>query len=140
MIVSPRQPGIADLHRIRVSRKDAVDAALIKDGIKSIAYIAPEEQKDLLDFGLTAIVDAWQMHNAIKATLANEGISLAPLMLVQVGNSDKAVDEAKTRLIAAGVPEERIAWYTSEDPNDDLLVVAKEIGRASCRERVSSPV
>lgn len=118
--------GIADLHRIRVSRKDAVDAALIKDGIKSIAYIAPEDQKELLDFGLTAIVDAWQMHNAIKATLANEGISLTPLMLVQVGNSDKAVDEAKTRLVAAGVPEDRIAWYTSEDPNDDLLVVAKD--------------
>ncbi|MBX7259481.1 MAG: DEAD/DEAH box helicase family protein [Candidatus Hydrogenedentes bacterium] len=118
--------GIQELHRISVSRKDAVDAALIKDGIKSIAYIAPDDQRALLDFGLTAIADAWQMHGAIKKTLAGIGINLTPLMLVQVGNSDKAVDEAKTRLQAAGVPASAIAWYTSEDPNDDLLVVAKD--------------
>lgn len=118
--------GIADLHRIRVSRKSAVDAGLIKDGIKSIAYIAPDDQKELLDFGLTAINDAWQMHAAIKTSLKSVGVELTPLMLVQVGNSDKAVTEAKTKLLAAGVPEDKIAWYTSEDPNDDLLVVAKD--------------
>lgn len=118
--------GIKELHRISVSRKDAVDAGLIKDGIKSIAYVAPDDQKELLDFGLTAIVDAWQMHNAIKSSLSANGVSLTPLMLVQVGNSDSAVDEAKARLVAAGVPEDRIAWYTSMDPNDDLLVVAKD--------------
>lgn len=118
--------GIKELHRISVSRKDAVDAALIKEGIKSIAYIAPDSQKALLDFGLTAINDAWQMQGVIKKTLAGIGVSLTPLMLVQVGNSDRAVEEAKTRLLAAGVPESAIAWYTSEDPNDDLLVVAKD--------------
>jgi type III restriction enzyme len=118
--------GIVDLHRVSVSRHDAVEAALIKDGIKSIAYIAPDDQKALLDFALTAIVDAWQMHCAIKAKLADAGIRLTPLMLVQVGNSDTAVDEAKSRLIEAGVPSGRIASYTSKDPNDDLLVVAKD--------------
>src|SRR5574337_606335 len=94
--------GIGELHRIRVSRKDAVDAGLIKDGIKSIAYIAPDDQRELLDFSLTA------------------------LMLVQVGNSDRAVEEARERLQRAGVPESAIAWYTASDPNDDLLVVAKD--------------
>jgi superfamily II DNA or RNA helicase len=118
--------GIVDLHRVSVSRHDAVEAALIKDGIKSIAYIAPDDQRALLDFALTAIVDAWQMHCAIKAKLADAGIRLIPLMLVQVGNSDTAVDEAKSRLIEAGVPSDRIASYTSKDPNDDLLVVAKD--------------
>ncbi|MEI2623656.1 MAG: hypothetical protein V9G23_06970 [Giesbergeria sp.] len=37
--------GIGHLHRIRVSRKEAVDAGLIKDGIKSIAYLAADDQK-----------------------------------------------------------------------------------------------
>lgn len=118
--------GIADLHRIRVSRKDSVDAGLIKDGVKSIAYLVPDDQKEIADISLTAINDGWQMHNAVKDMLQASDINLTPLMLVQVGNSDKAVDEAKMKLKAAGVPEEKIAWYTSEDPNDDLLVVAKD--------------
>lgn len=118
--------GIVDLHRVSVSRHDAVEASLIKDGIKSITYIAPDDQKTLLDFTLTSIVDAWQMHCAIKAKLVDSGIRLTPFMLVQVGNSDTAVDEAKSRLIEAGVPSGRIASYTSKDPSDDLLVVAKD--------------
>ena len=54
--------GIAELHRVSVSRHDAVEAGLIKDGIKSIAYIAPDVQKNLPDFALTAIIDDAQCH------------------------------------------------------------------------------
>ncbi|MFZ2301818.1 MAG: DEAD/DEAH box helicase family protein [Gallionella sp.] len=118
--------GIAELHRVSVSRHDAVEAGLIKDGIKSIVYIAPDVQKDLPDFALTAIIDAWQMHSAIKLKLMNVGIRLIPLLLVQVGNSDTAVDEAKLRLIEAGVPEGVIKSYTSKEPEANLLVVAKD--------------
>ena len=32
--------------------------------------------------------------------------------------------EARTRLAALGVPESKIAWYTANEPNDDLLAVA----------------
>lgn len=117
---------IGQLHRIRVSRKEAVDAGLIKEGVKSIAYLAPDDQKELLDFSLTAMADAWQMHEAIKRALAEAGIKLTPLMLVQVGDSDKAVAEAKERLLKLGIPEDKIAWYTAKDPNDDLQVVAKD--------------
>ena len=116
--------GIEYLHRIRVSRKDAVDAGLIKDGIKSIAYLAADDQKELVDFAATALADGWGMHNAIKQGLQKAGIGLVPLMLVQVANSNKAVDEARTRLAAMGVQESKIAWYTADDPNDDLLSVA----------------
>lgn len=116
--------GIENLHRIRVSRKEAVDAGLIKDGIKSIAYLAADDQKELVDFAATALADGWGMHNAIKQGLQTAGISLVPLMLVQVANSNKAVDEARTRLAAMGVQESKIAWYTADDPNDDLLSVA----------------
>jgi len=116
--------GIEHLHRIRVSRKEAVDAGLIKDGIKSIAYLAADDQKELVDFAATALADGWGMHNAIKQGLQTAGIGLVPLMLVQVANSNKAVDEARTRLAAMGVQESKIAWYTADDPNDDLLSVA----------------
>ncbi|WP_310385453.1 DEAD/DEAH box helicase [Roseateles sp.] len=116
--------GIEHLHRIRVSRKEAVDAGLIKDGIKSIAYLAADDQKALVDFAATALADGWGMHQAIKQGLQTAGIGLVPLMLVQVANSNKAVDEARTRLAALGVQESKIAWYTADDPNDDLLAVA----------------
>lgn len=116
--------GIGYLHRIRVSRKEAVDAGLIKDGIKSIAYLASDDQKALVDFAATALADGWSMHGAIKQGLQDAGIGLVPLMLVQVGNSNVAIDEARARLAALGVPESKIAWYTADDPNDDLLAVA----------------
>ncbi|MDD2883175.1 MAG: DEAD/DEAH box helicase family protein [Rhodoferax sp.] len=116
--------GIGHLHRIRVSRKEAVDAGLIKDGIKSIAYLAADDQKELVDFAATALADGWHMHNVIKQGLQAAGIGLVPLMLVQVANSNKAVDEARARLATLGVPESKIAWYTADDPNDDLLAVA----------------
>ena len=116
--------GIGNLHRIRVSRKEAVDAGLIKDGIKSIAYLAADDQKELVDFAATALADGWGMHNAIKQGLQAAGIGLVPLMLVQVGNSNTAVEEARTRLATLGVPDSKVAWYTADDPNDDLLAVA----------------
>lgn len=116
--------GIAHLHRIKVSRREAVDAGLIKDGIKSIAYLAADDQKALVDFAATALADGWGMHGAIKLGLTAAGINLTPLMLVQVGNSNAAVEEARTRLAALGVAESKIAWYTADDPNDDLLAVA----------------
>lgn len=116
--------GIGYLHRIRVSRKEAVDAGLIKDGIKSIAYLAADDQKALVDFAATALADGWSMHGAIKQGLQDAGIGLVPLMLVQVGNSNAAIDEARTRLAALGVPDSKVAWYTADDPNDDLLAVA----------------
>ncbi|MEO5661058.1 MAG: DEAD/DEAH box helicase family protein [Polaromonas sp.] len=116
--------GIGHLHRICVSRKEAVDAGLIKDGIKSIAYLAADDQKELVDFAATALLDGWGMHNAIKQQLQAAGIGLVPLMLVQVANSATAVKEARERLAALGVPESKIAWYEASDPNDDLLSVA----------------
>jgi type III restriction enzyme len=100
--------GIGHLHRIRVSRKEAVDAGLIKDGIKSIAYLAADDQKELVDFAATALADGWGMHNAIKQGLQAAGIGLVPLMLVQVANSNKAVDEARTRLAAMGVRNRKL--------------------------------
>ena len=59
-----------------------------------------------------------------RGCLQTAGIGLVPLMLVQVANSNTAVDEARARLAALGVPDSKIAWYTAVYPNDDLLAVA----------------
>lgn len=121
-----RTTGIAELHRITVSRQDAVDAGMIKAGIKSVAYLAPDDQKALVDFPMAALTDAKAVHERIKQELKNAGINLMPLMLVQVATSEKDDDVARARenLKLLGFREEAIACYTAKEPSDDLLAVA----------------
>lgn len=116
--------GIAELHRVTVSRQDAVDNGLIKEGIKSVAYLAPDDQKPLVDFQLAALSDARDVHDQIKAQLKTEGINLTPLMLVQVASTENSVEEARKRLLQLGFREDAIASYTANEPSDDLLAVA----------------
>ncbi len=120
--------GMGELHRFPVSRTDAVEAGLIKPGVKSIAYLASDDHKTLADISGTALAEGWQTHQAIKAQLVSIGVNLTPLMLVQVANKGKegtnAIEEARAKLVALGVPNGAIASYTADEPTDDLLVVA----------------
>lgn len=118
--------GIAELHRITVSRQDAVDAGMIKEGIKSVAYLAPDDQRALVDFPMAALTDAKAVHERIKQELKKAGINLTPLMLVQVATSERDDDVARARenLKQLGFREEAIASYTAKEPSDDLLAVA----------------
>ncbi len=118
--------GIAVMHRVTVSRLDAVEARLIKGGIKSVAYLAGDQHRELIDFGLAALSDGVRVHNAIKARLSTDGIDLVPLMLVQVASTDKSVDKARKDLMSLGIPEDAIAVYTSDEPDDDLMAVARD--------------
>ena len=121
-----RTTGIAELHRITVSRQDAVDAGMIKSGIKSVAYLAREDQKELVDFQMAELADSKTVHDCIKAELKTIGMNLVPLMLVQVASSEKNDDVVRARenLKLLGFREEAIASYTSKEPSDDLLAVA----------------
>lgn len=121
-----KSAGIAVMHRISVSRLDAVGAGLIKPGIKSVAYLAGDQHRELVDFGQAALGDGVRVHNAVKAQLVTEGIDLIPLMLVQVASTDKSVEKAKKDLMALGMAEDAIAVYTSNEPDDNLLAVARD--------------
>ncbi|HBA71884.1 MAG: hypothetical protein A2X82_12855 [Geobacteraceae bacterium GWC2_55_20] len=124
-----KSSGIVKMHRITVSRLDAVEAKLIKGGIKSVAYIAGDQHRDLVDFGLAALTDGVRVHLSIKAQLAVEGIDMVPLMLVQVDSSEKSVAKAKKDLMSLGIREDAIAVYTSKEPDDELLAVARDESR-----------
>ncbi len=124
-----KSSGIAVMHRVTVSRLDAVEAKLIKGGIKSVAYLAGDQHRDLVDFGLAALMDGVRVHMAIKAQLAAEGIDMVPLLLVQVDSTEKSVEKAKKDLMALGIREEAIAVYTSKEPDDELLAVARDESR-----------
>ena len=116
--------GISEVHRNAVSRRSAVEAGLIKDGVKSVAFLAGPQQEALVNFAETALKEAWAMHRRIGRELLASGIDLVPLLLVQVGNSDQAVSQARSLLTGIGVPAAAIASYTAKDPSNDLLAVA----------------
>jgi type III restriction enzyme len=116
--------GVIEVHRNTVSRRSAVEAGLIKAGVKAVAFLANPAQASIINFAEIALREAWSTHQRIKQALHEAGIDLTPLMLVQVGNLDQAVKEAKALLLGLGVPEECIASYTAKEPTNDLLAVA----------------
>jgi type III restriction enzyme len=121
-----REMGIAEIQTSTVSRHHAVDAGLIKRGVKCVAYLAEAGQEALVDFEQTALQDGVAVHRQIKTTLDALGVNLTPLMLVQVDSSDKSVARARDRLLALGFTEEQIAMHTAEEPDKDLLALAND--------------
>jgi superfamily II DNA or RNA helicase len=118
--------GIADLHRIRVSREEAVESGLIKSGVKCAAYFVEPEKAALVDLEATALRDGVGLHRKIKETLVKERVSLVPLLLVQVDSTEKSAQRAKERLLALGFTDEQIAIHTADEPDAGLLAIAND--------------
>lgn len=118
--------GIKDLHRVSVSREEAVAAGLVKEGVKSIAYISPPDQVTLADYEAAALTDACAMHACIKRDLSNQGISLVPLLLVQVSKDKNAIEEVKRGLLARGFTENQISVHTADEPDENFLSMAHD--------------
>ena len=120
---------IGHIHRIGVSRPDAVDAGLIKHGIKCVAWKADEGNEGLIDFERVALAEGAAVHRVLKAELVKAGIPLVPLMLVQVASNDRSVERAKERLIALGFTDAQIAVHTADEPDAGLLALANDESR-----------
>lgn len=117
--------GYAQLRRISVSRQDAVLAGLVKPNVRSIAFIAEQaDQTAIVDFENTALAQGTAMHRRIKLGLEAAGISLVPLMLVQVDSSVSSEKRVRERLIALGFADEQIATHTAKEPDTNLLALA----------------
>ena len=117
---------IKELHRIRVSRESAMEAGLIKKGVKCAAYFVAPEQRALVDLEGTALRDGVAAHRKLKEKLADMKVPLVPLLLVQANSEDKSVEKLKSRLIRMGFTEEQIAVHTADEPDGDLLALAND--------------
>ena len=117
--------GIPELHRICVSRQDAVRSGLIKSGVKCVAYIVDEAQRALVDLDGTALRDGIRAHQQIKKELAAAGTTLTPLLLVQA-RDQAGVAKLKERIAQMGFREEQIRTHTSEEPDGELLAIAND--------------
>jgi len=114
--------GVQDLSRLSVSRADAVKAGLIKEGVKAVAFKAAQEsQRELVDYEGAALSAGVRMHRLITQRLSEAGISLKPLLMVQVDSEEKdSVQEAKNRLIKLGFAEDAIVTHTAAEPDPGL--------------------
>ena len=121
---------LARLNRVTIGRHEPVEEGLIKEGIKCVAYVAPEDQAKLVDFERVALRDGAAMHRRVKEEIKRLGVTLSPLLLVQVDSKEKdgerSVVRAKERLLAEGFTESQIAIHTSEEPDSGLLALAND--------------
>ncbi len=117
--------GIAKVHRIAVSRSDAVEAGLVKEGVKCISFIPDPASEGLVDLEMTCLRCATGVQTDLKEKLKEAGISLTPLLMVQVDSKKKdSVARAKAKLLQCGYKEEAIATHTAEEPDAGLMGLA----------------
>ena len=119
------QMGVEELHRISISRQDAVDAGLVKAGVKCISFVPEAQSAGLVDMEMTCLRCATGIHQELKEQLNASGISLVPLLLVQA-DSAAGVKRAREKLMACGWKEEQIATHTAKEPDPDLMILAKD--------------
>jgi type III restriction enzyme len=119
-----RLAGITRVSRLSVSRQEVVDAGLNKTGVKAFYFRAAEKDEALLDYDEIAIFSGVERHNQIKESLKRQGISLTPLLLVQVENYQESVDRARATLIRAGLSPDAIGVHTAQEPDKNLRAIA----------------
>jgi superfamily II DNA or RNA helicase len=105
-----------------VSRDEVVEARLNKKYIEAVVYSLGNNMAHITDLRRTVLRQSWRRNLKIKKTLAAAGISLTPLLLVQVANGDKTVDEAAEDLMRlCGVPLGAIGRHSSDEPDPVLM-------------------
>lgn len=120
-----------------ISRADGVDARLLKRGVKLVRFIAPDaDTRALVDFERAAVDECVKMHRLMKQRLAEAGVALTPLMLVQIPDDPahrrakgqpSAIEEWRQRLVRDwGFPEGAVRAHTADEPDADVLALAHD--------------
>lgn len=119
--------------RIEVSRRRAVEAGLNKHGLMLGIVRFRDEVEKLIDLETAALTAGWTQHSKLKERLAERGIGLTPLMLVQVEDQAEGgvdpVERVKAKLIEIGLPESKIAIHTSGQPDANFHTLAYDPAR-----------
>lgn len=123
-----RDAGLKVASRVTVAREAVVKAGLNKIGLMVGVLRFKEEDRALIDTEAATLTAGWSQHSFIKDKLAEKGISLTPLMLVQVEDQQEGKEDpvarVKERLIEIGVPEKAIAVHTSGEPDPAFHTLA----------------
>lgn len=111
----------------RIPRSEGVEAQLLKRSVKAARFIAHNnDDAQLVKYEELAMAECAAMHRLIKKTLAEQGVQLTPLMLVQVPNGDaQALKDAKRYLVdVLKFEDNAVAIHTAKEPTPDLDTIA----------------
>ena len=120
--------GLTGLNQYTVSRREAVEAGLVKANATSVICtprnrVAGEIELDPSEVALRAGV---AQHRRIIACLADLGISMTPLLLVQA-STEWSPDRVKSFLANdCNLGAAAVAVHTSDEPNAELLALAAD--------------
>ncbi|MDD4928974.1 MAG: DEAD/DEAH box helicase family protein [Gallionella sp.] len=117
-----QQAGYSAFESFAASRDEVVNARLNKRYIEAVVYDLRQSVQTVTDLKRTVLRQSWRRSQRIKRQLQAAGIALTPLLLVQVANGDKTVEEAEQNLIKlCGVHPSAIGKHSSDEPNPVLM-------------------
>jgi superfamily II DNA or RNA helicase len=117
-----QQAGKSAFENFAASRDEVVKARLNKRYIEAVVYDLRQSVQTVADLKRTVLRQAWKRSQRIKRQLEQAGVKLTPLLLVQVANGDKTVEEAEQVLIKlCGVHPALIGKHSSDDPDPVLM-------------------
>ncbi|MBL8311101.1 MAG: DEAD/DEAH box helicase family protein [Burkholderiales bacterium] len=116
------QAGLSAVETFAVSRLDVVEARLNKRYIQAVVYQSPTGIQSVTDSKRTVLRQAWRRNLALRKSLLDAGVNVEPLLLVQVGNGDDAVNEARDSLMTlCKVPADTIGMHSAAEPDPALM-------------------
>jgi hypothetical protein len=116
------QAGKSAFENFAASRDEVVNARLNKRYIEAVVYDLRQSVQTVTDLKRTVLRQAWSRSQRIKKQLQAAGVPLTPLLLVQVANGYKTVEEAEHDLMKlCGVHPAVIGKHSSSDPDPVLM-------------------
>lgn len=118
--------GKSEFESFTASRDEVVAARLNKRYIEAIVYDLRQSVQGVADLKRTVLRQAWKRNQKLKRLLAEAGVNLTPLLLVQVANDnkagDKTVEEAEQDLIQlCQVHPGAIGKHSADEPDPVLM-------------------
>lgn len=117
-----REAGMSAFASFAASRDEVVNARLNKRYIEAVVYDLRQSVQTVADLKRTVLRQAWKRHCKLKRQLQEAGVALTPLLLVQVANGEKTVEEAEQDLVSlCKVDPGLIGKHSSNDPDPVLM-------------------
>ena len=124
---------IKQITKVEVARDDVVKEGLNKRGLVAAHLVLDERQRLAIDPNEAILRAAVIHHRKVKTRLADLGIPLVPLLMIQVADvSDAEKDPAgkakRTLVEYCGMNEESVVIHTSGDPDPAFHSLANDEG------------
>lgn len=114
--------GKSSFESFGVSRADVVKARLNKAYVEAVMYQLGQATHDVADLKVTVIKQAWRRNQLLRRQLAEKGVAMEPLLLVQVENGEGAIEAAEKVLMhECGVSPHAIGKHSADTPAPAMM-------------------